>query len=241
MRNNPQALSPDQRETLLDWLASSDTGLSVTPGYQASVHVYRGPAGTFVIKEPSGWGLRKTLNRAAIRREERVYRRLQGISGIPRCYGRIDDRYLVLEHVPGGTLHALEDELSDRGKFYARLLETLLSMHDARVAHGDLKRKRNILVGPGEQPFVIDFGIAVTVDGQRGFLYDLARQVDRNAWIKHKYRGQIGNISHDDAALYRPMRSERLARALRIAWNAATLRKWRKRRRKSRDACASGG
>ena len=100
------------------------------------------------------------------------------------------------------------------------------------MAHGDLKRKRNILVGPGEQPFVIDFGIAVTVDGQRGFLYDLARQVDRNAWIKHKYRGQIGNISHDDAGLYRPMRSERLARALRIAWNAATLRKWRKRRRK---------
>lgn len=233
MRNDPQALSPDQRATLLDWLASSDAGLSATPGYQASVRIYRGPAGAFVIKEPSGWGLRKTLNRAAIRREDQVYRRLQGISGIPGCYGRIGDRYLVLEHVPGDTLHALEDGLADREKFYARLLETLLSMHDAGVAHGDLKRKRNILVGPGEQPFVIDFGIAVTVDGQRGFLFDLARQVDRNAWIKHKYRGSQKDIAAEDAALYRPMRSERFMRVLRIAWNAATLRKWRKRRRKS--------
>ena len=108
-------------------------------------------------------------------------------------------------------------------------------MHDAGVAHGDLKRKKNILVGPAEQPYVIDFGIAVVADDRRGFLFDLVRQVDRNAWIKHKYRGRTKDIATEDAPLYKPMRSERLMRLLRSAWQAATLRRWRKRRRKKRQ------
>lgn len=235
MRDDHQALSPNQRKALLDWLATSDAGIAATPGYQATVRVYQGPAGAFAIKEPSGRGLRGTLSQAAIRREAQVYRRLQGISGIPGCFGCLDDRYLVLEHVPGDTLHALEDELANRARFFARLLETLLTMHDAGVAHGDLKRKKNILVGPGEQPFLIDFGIAVIADGRRGLLFDLVRQVDRNAWFKHKYRGRMKDIAAEDAAIYKPMRSERLMRVLRTAWHAATLRRWRKRRRKMRQ------
>ena len=103
------------------------------------------------------------------------------------------------------------------------------------MAHGDLKRKRNILVGPAEQPYVIDFGIAVVAHDQRGFLFDLVRQVDRNAWIKHKYRGRTKDISAEDSAIYKPMRSERLMRMLKPAWQAATLRSWRKRRRKTRQ------
>ena len=132
-------------------------------------------------------------------------------------------------------MNVREAELSDRAGFYARLLETLWQMHDAGVAHGDLKRKRNILVGPTEQPYVIDFGIAVVADDRRGFLFELVRQVDRNAWIKHKYRGRLTDISAEDAPLYKPMRSERLMRLLRPAWHAATLRRWRKRRRKMRQ------
>ena len=235
MPDHRQTLSPDQRQAILDWLATGETDIAATPGYQASVRFYRGPAGAFAIKEPSGRGLLRALSQAAIRREARVYRRLRGIPGIPRCFGCLNDRYLVLEHVPGTTLDALEGELADRTQFFARLLETLLAMHDAGVAHGDLKRKKNILVGPREQPFVIDFGIAVTTADRRGFLFDLVKQVDRNAWIKHKYRGRMKAISTEDAPLYKPMRSERLMRLLRPAWQAATLRRWRKRRRKTRQ------
>ncbi len=235
MTVDPQTLSPAQRQAILASLESRDAGIAPIPGNQASIRVYRGPAGDFAVKEPSGWGLRKTLSQAAILREAAVYRRLQGIAGIPRCFGCLDDRVLVLEHVPGDTLHAREDSLTDRETFYARLLATLRRMHDAGVAHGDLKRKRNILVGPGEQPFVIDFGIAVVADDRRGLLFDLARQVDRNAWIKHKYRGRTKDISAEDAAVYKPMRSERLMRVLRTAWHTATLRRWRKQRRKMRQ------
>lgn len=235
MRNDARTLSPNQRRAILDWLATGETGIAATPGYQASVRFYRGPAGAFAIKEPSGRGLLRALSQAAIRREARIYRRLQGIPGIPGCFGCLDDRCLVLEHVPGTTLDALEGELADRTQFFARLLETLRTMHDAGVAHGDLKRKKNILVGPGEQPFVIDFGIAVTAGNKRGFLFGLVRQVDRNAWIKHKYRGQTTAIAAEDAALYKPMRSERIMRVLRFFWHAATLRNWRKRRRSLRN------
>ena len=235
MSNDRQTLSSDQSQAILDWLSSSDASTVTLPGYQAAIRIYQGPAGDFAIKEPSGWGLRKALSKAAIKREADVYRRLQGIPGIPACFGCLDGRYLVLEHVPGDTLQALQDQLANREKFFARLLETLRMMHDAGVAHGDLKRKQNILVGPGEQPYVIDFGIAVVADDQRGFLFGLVRQVDRNAWIKHKYRGQMSDIEAEDAPLYKPMRSERLMRLLRPAWQAVTLRRWRKRRRKTRQ------
>ena len=236
MSNDRQTLSPSQRQAILDWLDSSDAGIVHTPGYQASIRIYQGPAGDFAIKVPSGWGLLRTLSKTAIRRESDIYRRLQGIPGIPTCFGCLDDRYLVLEHIPGDTLHALENELMNREKFFSELLETLQRMHEAGVAHGDLKRKRNILVGPAEQPYVIDFGIAVVAHNRRGFLFDLIRQVDRNAWIKHKYRGRLTDISAEDAPLYKPMRSERLMRMLRPAWQAATLRSWRKRRRKTRQS-----
>ena len=240
MQDDRQVLSPSQREALLDWLKAGKSDATASFGYQSSVRIYRGPAGTFVIKEPSGRGLRRTLSRATIRREEQVYRRLHNVPGIPECYGRVGDQYLVLEHIPGDTLYAQEGDLEDREEFFARLLKTLQKMHDAGVAHGDLKRKKNILVGPDQRPFVIDFGIAVLANEQRGLLFDLVRQVDRNAWIKHKYRGRLKDMAAKDAALYRPMRSERLMRVLRFAWHAATLRRWRKRRRRSDRYSDSG-
>lgn len=234
MTDDPRILNPSQSRAILDWLDSSDPGATASSGYQASIRFFQGSTGDFAIKGPSGRGLLRTLSQAAIRREAEVYRRLQGIPGIPTCFGCLDDRYLVLEHVPGDTLQALQDQLANREKFFERLLETLRMMHDAGVAHGDLKRKQNILVGPGEQPYVIDFGIAVVADDQRGLLFDLARQVDRNAWIKHKYRGRMTDIAAEDAALYKPMRMETVMRVLRIAWHAATLRTWRKHHRRSR-------
>ena len=233
MTDDPRTLNPFQSEAILDWLDSSDAGIAPTSGYQASIRIYQGPAGAFAIKEPSGSWLRGTISRVAVRREADVYRRLQGIPGIPTCFGFLNDRYLVLEHVPGDTLQALQDQLANREEFFKKLLETLRTMHDAGVAHGDLKRKQNILVGPGEQPYVIDFGIAVVAHNRRGFLFNLVRQVDQNAWIKHKYRGQTKDVAAEDAALYKPMRSEKVMRILRIAWHAATLRTWRKHHRHS--------
>ena len=227
-------LDRSQRQALHDWLAAGGTHHGATAGYQGSVHVFRGPAGVFVVKAPLGKGLRGVLSRAAMRREARVYGRLQGIAGIPKCFGWLNGRYLVLEHIQGATLDAVEGELRDREAFFALLLEVLQQMHESGVAHGDLKRKKNILVGPGQRPFVIDFGIAVVEPDRRGFLFGVARQIDYNAWIKHKYRGRTAGISPADAPFHKPMRLEGVMRVIRVLWQAATLRGWRKQRRLSR-------
>src|SRR5690606_29851393 len=181
------------------------------------------------------------LGLRALRREAAVYERLREVSGVPRSYGLVDD-HLVLEHIEGPSLRQSEKRLVERERFFVRLLDTLDAMHAAGVAHGDLKRKDNVLVGPGEQPYVIDFGIAWCVGPSsprwRKRIFAVLCQMDYNSWLKLKYGRRFEdaeNVSLADAARYRPLLLERVARAIRIPWQKITLRRLRKRRRKQRS------
>jgi serine/threonine protein kinase len=108
-------------------------------------------------------------------------------------------------------------------------------MHAAGVAHGDLKRKENTLVGPDESPFIIDFGVACLLEpdasGAGRLRFELTRQMDLNAYIKLKYGARTDQMTPEDAALHKPLLIERLARAARAPWQFLTLRRTRKRRR----------
>jgi serine/threonine protein kinase len=237
--------APD--DALAHWLRDalrSPDGRALGRGYQASVEVYATPAGEVVVKKPHRSVLLGWLWLRLMRREHAVYARLAGIAGVPRTYGLIDDRYLALEYIPGPSLREHESKLADRPAFFARLLATLRAMHEAGVAHADLKRKDNIIVAAGEQPYLIDFGIAARQGsswlGRAWFAHQ--RQGDYNAWIKLKYGRRIEPaevatvLSADDAALYRPQWTERIARAIRVPWQTITLRRprqrWRAARRK---------
>lgn len=203
-------------------------------GYQARAWLANSPVGPVVIKQPLDSPLLGRLGRMALRSEAETYRRLAGIPGIPRYLGLIDG-CLLIEHIDGPSFRSAEASLEDRDRFFARLLETLEAMHASGVAHGDLKRKDNILVGPGERPYVIDFGIAWRADPDsprwRRAVFETVRQMDLNAWIKLKYRRNFDALAPEDAARYRPLPVERIARAIRIPWQKLTLRRWRKRRR----------
>jgi predicted Ser/Thr protein kinase len=150
-----------------------------------------------------------------------------------------DGKHLVLEHIEGTTLRVAADRLEDRQRFFARLLESIRAMHAAGVAHGDLKRKENTLVGPDESPFIIDFGVAcLETDSDSGYnrkKFELMRQMDLNAYIKLKYGRITESMTPDDAELYRPLAIERMARRARGPWKALTLRNARKRRRAQRE------
>jgi len=195
------------------------------------------PVGDVVVKSPHPGALLGRLGRIAIRREHAVYEQLAGIPGIPRAFGLACGTHLVLEHVAGPSLRVREQSLAERERFFAQLLGTVLAMHAAGVTHRDLKRKDNIIVGPGEIPYLIDFGIARR--GGRGWigrrLYAIGRQMDLNAWIKLKHGRRPGTLPPEDAALYRPLWIERVARWIRIPWQKLTLRRprqrWRQRRR----------
>ena len=220
-------------------------GRELGSGYQASVHLYRTSAGDVVVKKPHAGGPLAVLWRALLRREHAVYARLGDIPGIPRAFGLVDGELLALEHIAGPSLREHEANIADREALFAKLLATVRAMHAAGVAHGDLKRKDNIIVGPGERPYLIDFGIAVrrsaTSELFNRCVFAPLVQMDMNAWVKLKYGRRIDPaaepdvLSAEDAALYKPLPIERLARALRVPWQAITLRRprqrWRARRK----------
>jgi predicted Ser/Thr protein kinase len=215
-------------------------------GYQATVELYSTPAGDAVVKKPHGTGLFGPLWRRLLRREHAIYEQLAGVPGVPRTYGLIDGEYLALEYVAGPSLREHGAKLTDRAAFFAALLATLRAMHAAGVAHADLKRKANIIVGAGEQPWLVDFGIAARHGasslGRAWFEHQV--QGDYNAWIKLKYGRRIepaeaaSVLSAEDAALYRPLWTERVARTIRVPWQAITLRRPRQRWRARRDESA---
>lgn len=113
-------------------------------------------------------------------------------------------------------------------------------MHAAGIAHGDLKRKENTLVGPNETPYIVDFGVACLKRGGlhhfRRIRFEQTRQMDLNAYIKLKYGPFTDQMAAEDAELYRPLFIERLARRARGPWKLLTLRRLRKNRRSRRDA-----
>ncbi len=222
-------------------IAAGDAGRLLGRGYQASVRWFASPWGEVVVKEARADGPLGLLGRRALRHEARVYERLEDVAGTVRCFGLLGARRLVLEHVPSISLREFKAPFADRDRFYARLLATLDALHAAGVAHGDLKRKNNILVGPDEQPYVVDFGIAWRLGPNarawRRRVFGLVAQMDYNAWMKHKHgKPPYGpELPPEDLARYRPLLLERLARAVRIPWQAVTLRQFRKRRRRARQ------
>jgi predicted Ser/Thr protein kinase len=229
----------------LEAAIAAGTGRKLGSGYQASVHVYATTAGDVVVKTPHRGGPLARLWRSLLEREHAVYQRLGGIGGIPRSFGLVGGG-LALEYVAGPSLREHEALIRDREELFAKLLATLRAMHAAGVAHGDLKRKDNIIVGPGERPYLVDFGIAVRRSAT-SFLWNRCVfeplvQMDYNAWVKLKYGRRVdpaaepGVLTAEDEATYRPLWIERLARALRVPWQTITLRRPRQRWRARRES-----
>lgn len=194
-------------------------GELLTQGHQAEVRRFQsqqtGWAEAVVIKAPCGRGVRRWLSQLGLRREYAAYCRLGQLPGIATCHGLSAGHHLVLQSVEGQRLSDLDERPAPA--FFDRLLALIQSMHARGVAHGDLKRKDNLLITPDGHPVILDFGTAVV--RQHGFhplnhrVYALLQQTDLNAWIKLKYGGYAG-LSAADQALLQRGRLERLASAM---------------------------
>lgn len=178
--------------------------------------VYRVALGDreLAIKTPRNSRATGWAHRLSLRREYAAYCRLRGLDGIPACHGLKDGRYLVLDHIEA---RPFRDTPVD-GRFFERLLITIRAMHDRGVAHGDLKRKSNLLVDSNGFPVLLDFGAAVI--RRDGFhplnrrLFEFMRRTDLNAWIKLKYGG-YRDISPADEPLLDRSIPERILSRLR--------------------------
>jgi predicted Ser/Thr protein kinase len=189
-------------------------------GSQGHVYLYEGKGQRLILKAPTGWGVGRLIRRLMLRNEYRAYSRLSDVRGIPRCYGLLDGRYLVLESIGGVPLRMAQ--ITDRSMFFGTLLNLIKQLHAAGVAHGDLKKKDNLLVVEGRTPSVIDFGVAVV--WKPGFapinhyLYNLARKFDFNAWVKLKYERNFKNMTDEDAEYYDRTIVETVSRSIKRSY-----------------------
>jgi len=214
----PWELASPPEDALVRWIENSlatETN-RLAHGYQGAVYLYPGPP-RLVVKVATGVGVMRWLRRRMVRREYAVYRRLDGFRGSPRCYGLLDDRYLVLEYIEAAPLRRAV--LTDRAVFFNALFEYINELHARGVAHFDLKKKDNLLVTSKGLPCLIDYGAAMI--RKPGFaplnryLYALAERFDFNAWVKLKYDGKYAQVSAADRVYYRRSFVEKAARAIK--------------------------
>ncbi len=227
------------RDPLRAWLrdsASRESAL-LSEGYQGAVYLFEYEQARWVVKQAGDGWLAGWLYRLMLRREAEAYEKLAGVAGVPKSLGILDNKWLILEFIDGEPLREARYTLADRERFYTRLHKVITDIHAAGVAHGDLKRKQNILVTRDEQPVVLDFGTAVRRDGALAdrLLFDLIAQADLNAWIKAKYENDYSRISTEDSQWYRPSMTETGLRAILRFWRMVTFRQLRKRRRAHRN------
>ncbi|MFQ5756608.1 MAG: hypothetical protein ACE5H7_11030 [Acidiferrobacterales bacterium] len=174
-------------------------------GYQGHVFLFEDAKGhRLIIKAPTGSMLTRFVHRTMLRNEHKAYIKLSGLRGTPHCYGLLDGTYLVLKYVDG--LPVRRAEIRDQTLFFDTLLEVIKDLHKAGIAHGDLKKKDNLLVVDGRTPCIIDFGVAIIKKNGfaplNHFLYNLGKKFDFNAWAKLKYDGRFENISKEDEHYY---------------------------------------
>ncbi len=170
---------------------------------QGTVLRYRQDGLDLIVKSAMGRGLVRAVRQRTLLREYQAYQRMTGLEGVPRCYGMVAGRYLVLEYIEATPYR--DATWTDRDRWFAELLDVLRSFHRRGVSHGDLKSKSNILVTTDEKPCIIDFGTAFIRKSRfhpiNNWFYEHGRRMDINAWVKHKYHGRYENIEGTDLEL----------------------------------------
>jgi RIO-like serine/threonine protein kinase len=149
-------------------------------------------SGPVVVKDfaPRRAWVRSTLGRWLIGREERAYRRLAGVAGVPRLLDRLDRDAIVIEYRPGILLsRSLAGSLPEG--FLAELEDAIHAMHARGIVHLDLRHRSNILAGEDGHPVLLDFASALDFDrdrfvGRWGFR--LFEWIDRRAIQKWRVR-----------------------------------------------------
>ena len=205
---------PEFRQWIQRSLQQQENILAVSN--QGTVLHYRGNGLDLVVKTAMGRGLVLKVRQKTLLREFEAYRRMNGLRGVPECYGLLGGRYLLIEFIRGTPYR--QANWTDRANWFRDFLEILQSIHQRGVSHGDLKSKSNILVTEDEKPCVIDFGTAFL--HRSGFhplnnwFFEYGKRLDINAWVKHKYHGRYADASEEDRQLLNYGRIEYIVRKI---------------------------
>ena len=186
---------------------------------------------TAIVKDfrQNGFIYRNIIGRFLIWREAKAYRRLKGLKGVPDFYGSIGGIVLVVEEIGGTDIEKLEVISSLSDTFYQELKNLIKEIHKRGLAHCDLKRAPNIMLGNDGKPYIVDWASAISKREFRFFpmnlIYERFIIDDLNAVTKLKLKYQPEKVSQEDKDLY--MKRGRLERLVRTVkdWFKDTLKK----------------
>ncbi len=105
---------------------------------------------------------RNTVGRFLVWREGKAYKKLKGLRGVPNIYRVIDGLALAIEQVPGRDLKKVTREMQIPDMFLGALKDLVNDMHRRGIAHCDLKKATNILMGKDGLPYIIDWGASIS-------------------------------------------------------------------------------
>ena len=185
------------------WVVEKNGRRAVVKDYSSNRFLYRNTIGRFLL-----W------------REHKAYRRLKGLKGIPTCYRVIHGLALVIEEISGRNIEGLEDEGGLSEEFFNQLQEVVEKVHSRGIAHCDLKRAPNILLGQDDRPYLVDWSASISEREFRFFplnlIYQRFLQDDLNAITKMKLRLCPQSVSPEEARRYfHRSRTEEMIRSVR--------------------------
>ena len=185
------------------WLVEENGMRAVVKDYSSNRFLYRNTIGRFLL-----W------------RERKAYRRLKGLRGVPTCYRVIDGLALVIEEISGRNIEGLENEGGLSQEFFHQLQELVKNVHSRGLAHCDLKRAPNILLGHDERPYIVDWSASIS---KREFwlfplnlIFQRFLQDDLNAITKMRLRHCPESVSPEEARRYfHRSKTEEMIRSVR--------------------------
>jgi RIO-like serine/threonine protein kinase len=194
------------------WLVEENGMRAVVKDYSSNRFLYRNTIGRFLL-----W------------RERKAYRRLKGLRGVPTCYRVIDGLALVIEEISGRNIEGLENEKGLSQEFFHQLQELVKNVHSRGLAHCDLKRAPNILLGHDEKPYLVDWSASISKSEfwlfPLNLIFQRFLQDDLNAITKMRLRHCPESVSPDEARRYfHRSRTEEMIRSVRDK-----LRNWLQR------------
>jgi RIO-like serine/threonine protein kinase len=185
------------------WLVEENGIRAVVKDYSSNRFLYRNTIGRFLL-----W------------RERKAYRKLKGLGGVPTCYRVIDGLALVLEEISGRNIEGLENEGGLSEGFFEQLQMLVEDVHSRGLAHCDLKRAPNILLGHDGRPYIVDWCASISEREFKFFplnlIYQRFLQDDLNAITKMRLRHCPESIGPDEARRYfHRSRTEEMIRSVR--------------------------
>jgi hypothetical protein len=129
------------------------------------------------------------------RHEAGLYRRLEGIPGIPRLVSQPRPDAFLREYVEGATVR---ETPRLPGGFFASLEEVLRAVHARGVAYVDLAKEENVLVGEDGRAWLIDFQVSLSREGPLRPLVGLLQREDLYHLSKMRLRRGPGEATDED-------------------------------------------